>query len=53
MHAINPKCTNEQSFKYSVLISLHYYDLKLHPERINQLNKNTHKYSFKSSNHRF
>ena len=28
MKTINPKCTNDDSFKYSILISLHYYDLK-------------------------
>ena len=37
MRSINPKCTNDKSFKYSILISLHYYDLKHHLERINQL----------------
>ena len=37
MKTINPKCTNEYSFKYSILISLHCYDLKSHKERINQL----------------
>ena len=40
MRSINPKCTNNESFKYSILISLHYYELNNHPERINQL-KNT------------
>ena len=30
MKTINPKCTNEKSFEYSILISLHYYDLKSH-----------------------
>ena len=39
MRTINPKCTNDDSFKYSILISLHYYDLYNHKERINQLNK--------------
>ena len=33
----SPKCTNEYSFKYSILISLHYYELNNHKERINQL----------------
>ena len=50
MRTINPKCTNEYSFKYSVLISLRYYELNNHPERINQLNKYIHKYNFTSSN---
>ena len=46
MRTINPKCTNEDSFKYSILISLHYYELINHLERINQLNKYIHKYNF-------
>ena len=30
MRAINPNCSNEDSFKYSVLISIYYHDLKGH-----------------------
>ena len=38
MKTINPKCTNEKSFEYSILISLHYYDLKSHKkDKINQI----------------
>ena len=48
MRSINPKCTNSESFKYSVLISLPYYDLKDHPERINQLKRQENKYIFKT-----
>ena len=48
MRSINPKCTNSESFKYSVLISLHYYELKHHPERINQLKRYENKYIFKT-----
>ena len=48
MRSINPKCTNSESFKYSVLISLHYYELKDHPERINQLKRYENKYIFKT-----
>ena len=40
MKIVNLKCDNTESFKYSVLISLHYYDLIPHPERISRL-KNT------------
>ena len=47
MHSINPKCTNHESFKYSILISLHCYDLKHHPENINQLKRYENKYIFK------
>ena len=50
MRTINPKCTNNESFKYSILISLHYYELKHHPERINQLNKYINKYIFSINN---
>lgn len=63
MKSINPKCTNENSFKYTILISLHYYDLNTHKERTNKyshsqlnkysysrLNKYSHKYNFKSVN---
>ena len=51
MRTINPKCTNEDSFKYSILVSLHYYELNNHRERINQLNKYIHKYNFTSNNY--
>ena len=37
MKTINAKCTNEDSFKYSILTSLHYYELNTHKERVNQL----------------
>ena len=47
MKTINPKCTNEDSFKYSVIISLHYYELNKHQEKINQLNKYLTIYNFK------
>ena len=30
MKTINPKRTNEESFKYSILISLHSFDLESH-----------------------
>ena len=46
MKTINPKCTNEDSFKYSIIISLHYYELNTHKERINQLNKYIDNYNF-------
>ena len=52
MKTINPKSTNENSFNYSVLISLYYYDLNVHKERINQLNKYIGNYNFISNNYR-
>ena len=39
MKTINPKCTNEDSFKYSILVSLHFYELNTHKGRANQLSK--------------
>ena len=51
MRTINPKCTNKDSFKYSILISLHYYKSNTHPESISQLKKYLSKYNFKSDNY--
>ena len=51
MRSINPKYTNDESFKYSVLISLYYYDLEHHPERIDQLKPYQNKYIFKSNDY--
>ena len=50
MRTINPKCTNKDSFKYSMLIPLHYYESNTHPERISKLKKYLSKYNFKSDN---
>ena len=50
MKTINPKCTDNDSFKYSILISLHYYDLNTHKERTNQLDKYINNYHFNSNN---
>ena len=51
MRTINPRCMNDDSFKYSIIISLHYHDLNTHKERINQLNKYINNYNFKSNNY--
>ena len=51
MRSINPKCTNNESFKYSILISLHYYELNNHPEKINKLKPYINKYKFTSNNY--
>ena len=51
MKIINPKCTNEDSVKYSILISLHYYELNIHKKRIIQLNKYTNNHNFESNNY--
>ena len=46
MRKINPKSSDADSFKYSVLISLHYYDICFHPERISKLQIFENKYNF-------
>ena len=51
MKTINPKCTNEDSFKYSVLISLYYHELNNHKERTNQLKTYIDKHNFTSNNY--
>ena len=51
MKAINPKFSIDDSFKYSIVISLHYYELNVHKERINRLNKYINNYKFNSNNY--
>ena len=53
MKSINPKCKNEDSFKYSILISLYYYELNIHRERERekQLEKHLNNYNFESNNY--
>ena len=46
MRKINPKSSDADSFKYSILISLHYYDIFFHPERISKLQPFENKYNF-------
>ena len=46
MRKINPKYYNEDSFMYSILISLHYYDISHNPERITKLRAYTSNYDF-------
>ena len=46
MRKINPKSSDINSFKYSILISLHYYDICFHPERISKLQPFDNKYNF-------
>ena len=44
MRKINTRSSNTDSFKYSILISLHYYDVSYHPERISKLKPFENKY---------
>ena len=46
MRKINPKSSNEDSFKYSILCSLHYYNITNHHERISKLKSFENKYDF-------
>ena len=46
MRKINPKSGNNDSFMYSVLISLHYYDISYNPERITKLRCYINNYNF-------
>ena len=46
MRRINPKSSDIDSFKYSILISLHYYDIPYHRERIWNLKQYENKYNF-------
>ena len=51
MRKINPKSSDIDSLKYSILISLHYYDISFHPERISKLKPFENKYNFKNITH--
>ena len=46
MRKTNPRSSDEDSLKYSILISLHYYDIIFHPERISKLKQFENKYNF-------
>ena len=46
MRIINIDLSNEDSFKYAILYSLHYYDISHHIERISRLIPFENKYSF-------
>ena len=46
MRKINQKSSGIDSFKYSMLISLHYYDISFHRERISKLKPFENKQNF-------
>ena len=46
MTKINTCLADIDSFKNSILISLHYYDISFHPERISKLKLSGNKYNF-------
>ena len=45
MRKINTSSSNTDSFKYSILISVHYHDISYHPERISKLKPFENKYN--------
>ena len=50
MRKINPKSSNNNSFKYSILISLHYYDSPYHREETAKLDAFANNYNFTNTN---
>ena len=46
MRKRNPRSSDEDFFKYSILISLHYYDINFHSERISKLKPFESEYNF-------
>ena len=46
MRKINRKSSDIHSFKYSILTSLHYYNISFHPERISNLKPYDNNYNF-------
>ena len=46
MRKENPKSSDGDSFKDLILISLHYYDISFHPERISKLKPFEKQYNF-------
>ena len=46
MKIINTNSSNEDTFKYAILCSTHYYDITHHPERISKLKSLENKYNF-------
>ena len=46
MRKINPKCSDEESLMYLIIISLHYYDISHNPERISTLRPYINNYDF-------
>ena len=49
MRQINTNSSNEDTFKYSILLSLHYYHIKHNPERTTKLDKYAHQYNFENN----
>ena len=50
MRKINPKSNSSDSFKCSILISLHYHDIPYHREKSLELDPLANKYNFIDTN---
>ena len=50
MRKINAKSNNNDSFKYSILISLHYYNIHFHREKTTKLDAYANNYNFTNTN---
>ena len=46
MKRINTNSSNEDSFTYAILCSIHYYDITHHPEKTTKLKSLENKYNF-------
>ena len=46
MRLINIKCSNNDSFKYSLLLYLYYYNMKTSHNRVTEIDKHTDPYIF-------
>ena len=46
MRLINIKCSNNDSFKYSLLLYLYYYNMKTKHKRVTEIDKHTDSYIF-------
>ena len=50
MRKINAKSNNNDSFKYSILISLHYYNIHFNREKTTKLDAYANNYNFTNTN---
>ena len=41
MHLMTPKCNDSESFKYSLLLYLYYYNITTNKTRVSQIDNNT------------
>ena len=46
MHIMNVKCNDRESFKYSILVYLYYYNIKTNKTRVSQIKNNINPYIY-------